>query len=155
MSSEQKVTIGANKETIKGTFENSPWRNLCRNQRRQERRKAIFTFFMLLMASKSAVAVLRGNCKNNKIQIKNSSKESTVIIGNCPQGNVHFSKYMPNINLPCFFLVKEYVYKLFRSCCSGLKTCFTQANQPILNIRWQLQRYGWYCSTVGSPKITL
>ena len=57
------------------------------------------------------------------------------------------------------FLVKEYAYKLFRSCCSGLKSCFTQVNtqvnQLILNIRWQLQIYGWYCSTVGSPKITL
>ena len=58
----EKVTRRANKETIKSTFENSPWRNLCKIQRRQ-RRKALFTFCTLFMASKSAVAILTKKVK--------------------------------------------------------------------------------------------
>ena len=63
----EKVTRRANKETIKSTFENSPWRNLCKIQRRQ-RRKALFTFCMLFMASKSAVAILTKIVKSTKFK---------------------------------------------------------------------------------------
>ena len=64
----EKVTRRANKETIKSTFENSPWRNLCKIQRRQKRRKALFTFCTLFMASKSAVAILTKNVKITKFK---------------------------------------------------------------------------------------
>ena len=63
-----KVTRRANKETIKSTFENSPWRNLYKIQRRQKRRKALFTFCTLFMASKSAVAILTKNVKITKFK---------------------------------------------------------------------------------------
>ena len=63
----EKVTRRANKETIKSTFENSPWRNLCKIQRRQ-RRKALFTFCTLFMASKSAVAILTKIVKSTKFK---------------------------------------------------------------------------------------